>query len=178
MRLLRFLTSIEYNKTMLLVGGGRRVESLRQTCRKSGMSESEVHWRAIELMEKNSIELSSDLPIATVTDSFRDFLNKDSGHFLIRPSNWARSRLQLPENWQVTSDSIAAELCRQLAANDRASDYTLYLLKSIARPAPIAGSPITDWQMLADIGAVDRYFPVIANQLPNIVWVHFREKQG
>lgn len=68
----------------------------------------------------------------------------------------------IPEDWTLTSDSIAALLAWHWKA-DR-----LVLCKSIDAPATADGNT---W---AEQGLVDRFFPQIAPQLPSIDWVNLR----
>ncbi|MBI1249781.1 hypothetical protein GC197_18295 [bacterium] len=69
---------------------------------------------------------------------------------------------EIPTDWSVTSDSIAAALAWHWGAEK------LVLCKSIDRPAN------DDYQAWADAGMVDRCFPRMASDLPSIEWINLR----
>ncbi len=71
------------------------------------------------------------------------------------------STQDLPQTWDVTSDSIAARLAKELRADE------LVLLKS-------QDAPCQDSQRLSDVGYVDPRFPHVACGIPRIRYVNLR----
>ncbi|QDU75194.1 Amino acid kinase family protein [Bremerella volcania] len=69
---------------------------------------------------------------------------------------------EIPTDWRLTSDSIAAALAANWGAQK------LVLVKSIDRPADAS------WDALAKDGAVDELFPQIAPYVKRIVWANLR----
>ena len=88
----------------------------------------------------------------------------DAGSFLLGEALEASD--PLPEDWSVTTDSIAAEIAWLWPADE------LVLFKSCAHPAP------GDWTRAADEGAVDQAFPPRAARLPYVTWVDLRTNYG
>ena len=68
-----------------------------------------------------------------------------------------------PENWDTTSDSLAAKLAVQTGADE------LVLLKSRGLPTP---APALEYWGASDL--VDPRFPSIASRIPNVRWVNLR----
>lgn len=69
---------------------------------------------------------------------------------------------EFPEDWTLTSDSIAALLAAYWKAD------TLVLCKSIDKPVA------SDYQAWAEAGAVDPTFPTVARHVASIEWVNLR----
>ena len=72
----------------------------------------------------------------------------------------------LPASWDVTSDSIAASMAWQMAAE------RLILVKSAPLP------PGTDRQHAAELGLVDPMFPIVARALLRVEYLNLREPAG
>jgi len=70
---------------------------------------------------------------------------------------------QLPASWEMTSDSIAVWVARQLNAKG------LLLAKSVDLPTGVPDLPA-----LAALGLIDGYFPHFAGGIPEIQWVNLR----
>lgn len=88
----------------------------------------------------------------------------DAGVFLTRGAS--DSTQPFPENWSVTSDSIAAEAARCWQAEE------LALLKS--RP-PVDS---LNWNDAAEQGLVDREFPRRIADLRSVTWTNLRASEG
>ena len=97
---------------LLLGGGGKFASSIRDLQEEWRFSDDAAHWMAIAGMEQFSYMLIDKLSDAQV------FVKPDipevgsPGVFL--PYNYLRENNELPHNWAVTSDSIAAHVCKQL----------------------------------------------------------------
>ena len=76
------------------------------------------------------------------------------------PSRMALADPDLPQSWDVTSDSLAAWLARRLEAR------RLVLVKSVAAPAPLTA------EALAARGLVDPLFPrFLADAAAALDWI-------
>ncbi len=154
-------------RNVLVVGGGKLADAVRDLDRDSKLGEFESHWMCIAAMAINASRVaealdaqvssirelleSSDPSHLTVLDPWR-FLRDEEHQFVADP---------LPVGWHVTSDSIAARVAHAIRADE------LVLLKS-RLPA------IDDVNELAKSGYVDAYFPDAAHSLPRIVCVDLR----
>jgi len=161
-RLHRWLAAQPPAANVLIVGGGPIVEGLRTIDRVQQLSASASHWLAIDAMSLTARILVELLPEAVLIDSLAS-INRTSGgapHVLdvaslLRAEQGSDSAL--PESWDVTSDSIAAHVARQLNASE------LVLLKSTDPPQ---ASDRQTANSLALAGYVDAYFPQVAGELP------------
>lgn len=165
-RLRRWLVEDCEASSLLVVGGGRRVDLLRAQRRQ--ITDVQAHWLAIDAMLANARALSEQLHEAVWFDRIREvqacgaplgILNAVS---FMRYDDPRHPLGALPASWSVTSDSIAAR------AADLAEADELVLLKS-ASP-PISGS----CDELATAGYVDAYFPIAVRNVTQVRFVNFR----
>jgi aspartokinase-like uncharacterized kinase len=153
---------------VLVVGGGRLVDAIREIDAMTSLGDATVHWICIELMDVTSRILSNLIPELTVVDRFRHLAERTAqpGITLFCPAEFMTkiepnsAGTRLPANWSVTSDSIAGRLAIVLAADE------LVVIKSAA-PPPIPESIREKWLGdLAAQGYVDRFLPDLAHELP------------
>lgn len=160
--------------TVLIAGGGPWAELLRHSSRRFGLPESASHSMCVQAMSVTA-SLLADLCERPCVRSMAE-LQKNIGitegaHGSTHPSNrvvldvqqWLQSPSlsNLPQTWDVTSDSIAARLATELNASE------LVLLKS--RLPEVFGL-----KKLAESGYVDRYFPTAAAIIPSIRYENLR----
>jgi aspartokinase-like uncharacterized kinase len=117
--------------TILIVGGGEFVDQLRREQRTLGLTDEEAHFAAVDRMVENSTNLMREFPegdlisdLSSVADTTPSPARTPDLYFF-DARDWSRSNRELPRNWTSTSDSIAAAVCCEVAANE------LVLLKSI-----------------------------------------------
>jgi 5-(aminomethyl)-3-furanmethanol phosphate kinase len=138
--------------TVLIVGGGSLADEIRRAQQVHDFDDAVAHRLCLEVMAVTARLVCELLPEATLCScpseldrdvsaglqicDVREFLVADAG--------------ELPESWQVTSDSIAAHLAGVLGAGE------LVLLKSTI---PSADASVAE---LAKQGVVDEYFPQAA----------------
>ena len=162
-----------------LTGGGLAVDAIREQYRVQRLSDTAAHWASIEAMDDNAAMLARYLPDWQITDTPEKILQLTNEHnsrspqqslsgtyeisqsgenWLLQTRRWIASvsgRLdtqpQLPCNWDVTSDSIAAWVAIQLHASQ------LILLKSCSVPTATVSE-------LARQGIIDAYMPTLALQ--------------
>lgn len=141
---------------LLIVGGGAVVDGLRAIDAAAARPPALMHRLAIEAMRLTGaiVAQSLRLPIVTTTDGAHAAAILDVADWLA--THTAATRL--PENWTVTSDSLAAVVAATV-------DADLLLVKSI--PPPAAAH---DLEALATAGWVDAAFPTAAHGVAGIEW--------
>lgn len=165
---------------VLVVGGGRLVDAIREIDAVTSLGDTTAHWICVELMDVTSRILSNLVPELAVVDRFRHLAERTAqpgvtifcpGEFMIKiePNS---DGTRLSANWSVTSDSIAGRLAIVLAAAE------LVLVKSAA-PPPIPESIRENWLGdLAAQGYVDPSLPDLARELPPARFVVFNRPQS
>jgi hypothetical protein len=101
------------NRALVIVpGGGRFADQVRRADQRVGLSDSAAHWMAILAMDQYAHLLADLTPEAAVVHRQGEFA---AGRVnVLAPSCWLRRADPLPHSWQVTSDSIAAWVAREL----------------------------------------------------------------
>jgi aspartokinase-like uncharacterized kinase len=157
---------------VLLCGGGAIVDALRAIDQSLHLPAQAMHWLAIDAMSLTARMLAEATPKTPLFESYDLFLARlsdraTSGALLFDAREFLRHHephlpgTRLPQNWDVTSDSIAARLAEATAANE------LVLLKSSVPPAATR-------EELAAAGYVDRHFPMAARALPRVSFVNLK----
>lgn len=146
-----WLDAIATGGGMLVVvpGGGPFADEVRAMQRRWAFSDATAHRMALLAMEKYGLMLASLQPRLRSAASRSEIARvlKDDGVPVWLPTRMAVGRPDIPESWDVTSDSLAAWLAVQLRADG------LVLVKSV----PVAeGSAIDD---LVRLGTVDPLLP-------------------
>lgn len=157
-------------ETLLIAGGGELADAVRETNRLQPLSDSTAHWLCIRAMQLQTEMLATSLPEAELVKSIAELREACPRARLAVVDPWRfvhdedrqYSTAPLPENWDVTSDSIAARLASLTEADE------LVLLKSAL---PIA----QETRALAEAGYVDRYFPRATIGVPLVRMVNLRE---
>lgn len=164
--------------TVLIAGGGKFADVIRDADVRFRLGEEAAHWLCIDALGVTARLLARLLPEAPLEcgglASLAERLNLvpsgdgaaplvvfDLTQFLrneepIRPH-------PIPHSWSVTSDSLAARLAEVLAANE------LVLLKSASGTSH--GSP----NAASEAGFVDAHFPRASERLPFVRCVNLRD---
>ena len=162
--------------SVIVAGGGRLADAIRDAYAVHRLDEEAAHWLCIRLLGVTAELLARLLPEAVLLRQFDDLLARidetsltifDPEQFLreeacLLKRSGAKGLAPLPHSWDVTSDSIAARLAAVLHADE------LVLFKS-----SLPSSPAT-LQQAADNGYLDRYFPTAAADLSRIRCVNLR----
>ncbi len=130
----RWLESIP-SPVLLVAGGGAFADSVRALDRLHDIGAEAAHRVAIR-----SMAIAAELLKSLIQKE--DLIQFDVFNFCLEDD-------QLPHSWDVTSDSIALRIAIVKGAEK------LILLKSQDRPAGT-------WELLAELGYVDRHFPILA----------------
>ncbi|MBS9478870.1 amino acid kinase family protein [Ancylobacter radicis] len=137
---------------VLVAGGGPLADGVRDLQPRLGLSDAACHRMAILAMEQTALALADISGIPTAADPASIARHHGAGRAALwLPAAMTLEAPDLPESWDLTSDSLAAWLSAQLST--RLGAGRLVLVKS-APAAP--GSRPQDW---ADAGLVDPLFP-------------------
>jgi len=147
-RLLTFLTQDHSNDFVIVPGGGRFADQIREEQAELEYDDATAHHKAIKAMEQYArvlCDLNSNLyPVTNLNE-----LNHTGGNPGVPvwlPGKLLKQQTDIPMNWQVTSDSLALWLADALTAKG------LVLMK----PVPNNTAEINE---LARTGYLDGYFP-------------------
>lgn len=150
---------------LLIVGGGKMIDAIRDLDEVHHFNADVVHWRCVELLSVSAALLAQLLPewelIVDVSRLESMLRNRTASRAIVDVSNfYGPANNQLPENWDTTTDSIAALLAARFNAE-------LVLLKSCDPPSE-------DWSVAARQGYVDLHFPAMAEELKQVRTINLR----
>ncbi len=156
---LKVLTRTSDN-VVLVPGGGPFANTVRVVQSQSGISDAAAHRMAMLAMEQYAMLLCDLEPSLVPVNSLMDIAKHMAlGHTSVWfPLAMCKNASNIPENWSVTSDSLAAWLAIELAAE------SLTLIKH-AHPAD------TDPVAMSDSGWVDKAFPFFADEFKGAIHV-------
>jgi aspartokinase-like uncharacterized kinase len=157
---------------LLIAGGGKLVDSVRDIDRASEITSEVAHWICVDLMDITARLLGAILPEVTVVERFQQVEERvdDPGVTIFCPSQFLRQiepqerGTPLAADWSVTSDAIAGRLAVVLAADE------VVLVKSVAPPATQMETLQQRLAGLAALGYVDLFLPKLA---PDLVSLRF-----
>lgn len=156
---------------LLIVGGGSKVNALREAHAKGTLGDEQAHWRAIERMDENTRILARKLE----GDSWCGMKAFEVTSFL-RHTEPNVSGVKLPVGWEVTSDSIAARVAIGVGAEE------LHLLKSRLPTEDESQSLETQslktqsLKTLVESGYIDPFLLQLAEEIPKITAWNLREE--
>jgi aspartokinase-like uncharacterized kinase len=137
------------HRVLLVPGGGRAADLVRELDRLHDLGEERSHWLALQAMTLNAHFLAALVPGAPLVADPRA-LSAVAGVAILDGHAFAQADEgqsgSLPHTWSVTSDSVAA---RAAVVADAAA---LVLLKSVSIP------PAVSWSQAIDRGWVDALF--------------------
>jgi aspartokinase-like uncharacterized kinase len=147
-RLREWLDSHAPRETILVPGGGRLAEAVRELDRIHGIGDELAHRMALHAMAINADLLTALIPESCVIDGpdLAELLWEQDRLPILDALAFCESDDALPHTWSATSDSIAARLAVVAEASE------VVLLKS-ATPPP---GDVTAW---AAAGYVDGWLP-------------------
>ncbi|HIF33325.1 MAG TPA: hypothetical protein EYG57_05660 [Planctomycetes bacterium] len=156
---------------ILIAGGGPFTDVVRQIDDRFSIGSVNSHWMCVRLLDCTTRMMVLLLPEADLVTRFEEleiYCQYNEGRivafsceqFLQQLDPQAKEE-QLPQDWSVTTDSIAARLSSAIDADE------LVLLKS-CDPIPLANAP-----QLALAGYTDDHFGSVAAGL-DLRWVNLR----
>ncbi|QDT29263.1 amino acid kinase family protein [Gimesia panareensis] len=172
-RLTGLLAQLNGSRPLLISGGGRAADIVREWDRIHRLGETAAHWLAIQSLALNDRLLCELLPETRLVSSIesaqavwsQNQIPVLSAYEYLTQSPSA-GIAELPASWDVTSDSIAAWITLTWPADE------LILLKSVDLPEA------SSVQELSASGFVDPYLPELADALPGLRWCNLRSSTG
>lgn len=136
-------------RAVVVPGGGAFADTVRAEQERLRLSDRAAHRMALLAMEQYALVLAdicAEMTPCAGERAMRDALARGFIPVWL-PATMALADPDIPESWDMTSDSLATWLARRLGA------ARLILVKSTAAPRPL------DPAVLAERGLVDRLFP-------------------
>jgi aspartokinase-like uncharacterized kinase len=136
-------------RAVVVPGGGAFADTVRVEQERLHLSDRTAHHMALLAMEQYALALAdicAEMTACATQRDMRDALARGSIPVWL-PATMVLADRDIPESWDVTSDSLATWLAARLGA------ARLVLVKSTAAPRPL------DPAALAERGLVDRLFP-------------------
>jgi aspartokinase-like uncharacterized kinase len=129
---------------IIVPGGGPFADCVRDAQTYMRFGDATAHRMAVLATEQYAIACASSFPdVVLVTDEAQLRLIGEGRMAFWLPSRMALGADDLPENWQVTSDSLAAWLARRLDLE------ALVLLKSVdAKADPISAQALIEGEIV------------------------------
>ena len=157
---------------VLVVGGGRLADAVREMDRRHHLGDEAAHRLSSRTMSITAELLSHLLPEVPLVTDFAVLGDRLTarGATIFDPWSFLTDHepdmpgTRLEASWDVTSDAIAARLAVVLGAAE------LVLLKSA--PPPSGAKTMSD---LADRGYVDKFSARVADELPEVRFINLRE---
>lgn len=138
-------------RCVVVAGGGPFADAVRESQSRWGYADDIAHRMALRAMDQYALMMCHLNPHFVVADGIARMAEIcASGHTPVwMPARELDLELDLPRDWRVTSDSLAAWLALRLGLPD------VLLIKSCAIPdAPL--------EALSDAGIVDAWLPTLA----------------
>jgi len=116
---------------LIVPGGGRFADVVRDVDRRIGLSDQAAHWMAVLAMDQYAHLVASRMSCATIVIDPNEIGPALAAKRVpvLAPSSWLRKVDPLPHSWDVTSDSIAAWVAGCVGAT------RLILVKAPGAPA-------------------------------------------
>ena len=172
-RLRHVLDRLKNRRPLIVCGGGRATDLVRDWDRRHHLENTKAHWLAIQAMMLNERLLCALLPDVSLVSSQSEAAQVwNSGRIPVLCSydylkqTSSSDFAELPASWDVTSDSIAAWVLLTWPADE------LTLLKSVDLPVD---KTVTE---LAEAGLIDTHFSTLAGHLPCLHWSNLRAETG
>lgn len=157
------------DQTMIIVGGGKLIDAVRELDQQHTMAPQQTHWMCVDLLTATAC-FAADVfgwPLIKTEQEWKEILQLKKTFpssqlpTVITPSVFYNKSssvpdTRIPHDWRTTTDSIAALLALQVDADE------LVLLKS----CPI--DPQMSLVQLAEAGIVDEALPEVARELRSI----------
>lgn len=150
-QLMRRLSALRLARLVVVPGGGDYADAVRRAQRRHGFADPAAHRMALVAMHISALQLAALGAGFALAESVEEFERAwERGATPIwAPERMALAAPEIPQSWDVTSDSLAAWLAARIEA------ARLVLVKS----CPVAGHMARDAEALARAGIVDASFP-------------------
>lgn len=104
------------HKIVIIPGGGKFADCVREADKQFTLSAATAHRMAILGMTQYGLLLSELIPNSQVIDQLEEIKKNSLYAEVFLPSKTISLEKNLPNSWEVTSDSIAAYIAEQLEA--------------------------------------------------------------
>lgn len=149
----------------IVVGGGDRVEALRERQLTEKFDDEQAHVLALELMDCNAAEVARVLAEAHWAPDWHPGEALPTGRLaILECGGWAAGDSAFERNWRTTSDSVAAEIASRLGAAE------LVLLKSCLPVERISEVVDPRFEEHLRAGQLVRVINLRAAAFPEFVW--------
>lgn len=169
-----FASSHLIGRPLLIVGGGRAADTVRDFDRRFDLDETAGHWLAVQAMAFNARLVASVLPQASLTSTQSQMRAnwQENGVAVLDPIAHLEGAEQVgpgvPHRWSYTSDSIAAHVAISFQA------VRLTLLKSTLPDGPDQLDGTINTKDVAEAGLVDGCFSDASRDVPSMDIVNLR----
>ncbi|MFP4481954.1 MAG: amino acid kinase [Thermovirgaceae bacterium] len=111
--------SLRSEKAVIMPGGGRFADVVRVCDKQWGLNAATSHWMAVLAMEQFGYVLAERIPDSVTSRTETDIARAHAAGILpvFLPVAWLRKQRDVPESWDVSSDSIACLLAAGLRAS-------------------------------------------------------------
>jgi aspartokinase-like uncharacterized kinase len=170
-RLGRYVEARSDRRLVLIVGGGRFADVLRDLDARHALGEARSHALALRVLDLTAWILADLLPGSRVVEAVESLPAAWSSGLvpILAPRRFLerddRGESPLPHAWTTTTDAIAARVAVRLDADE------LALLKSAPLPTGV------DRSKAAALGLVDAEFPRASAGVPRVVYHDFRSTE-
>lgn len=169
-----FAAAFLIGRPLLVVGGGRAADTVRDFDQRFDLDETAGHWLAVHAMAFNARLVASVLTHAKFTSTRSQMLAawQENGVAVLDPITHLEAAEQegrgVPHRWSYTSDSIAAHVASSFHA------VRLTLLKSTLPDSPNEIDGLVDTKDVAEAGLVDACFPDASRDVLSMDIVNLR----
>ncbi|MCA9235991.1 MAG: hypothetical protein KDA44_11000 [Planctomycetales bacterium] len=148
---------------VLVAGGGKLVNVVREWDRQKTLDDAAAHWMCVDLLTVTAHFLHDRLPEIPLVEDDRLLCQRvgQQGATIFGPARWMRHSepalpgVWLPSSWSTTSDAIAGRLAVALRAQE------FVLMKSTLPPRRMA------WELSA-LAAAEYIDPILAQMAPDL----------
>ncbi|MDR2699484.1 MAG: hypothetical protein LBC12_01480 [Nitrososphaerota archaeon] len=105
------------HQIMIVPGGGKFADCIREADKQFTLSNTTIHHMAILAMDQYGLLLADLMPNSQITYNIKNIkkTNKNNNTLtVLLPSKLTFLKKELPNSWEVTSDSIAAYITKKL----------------------------------------------------------------
>jgi aspartokinase-like uncharacterized kinase len=164
-RWLEIIVKFSDGKVIIVPGGGLFADAVRKAQAQSNISDATAHQLAVLAMDQFGLLLASMNPGLATASSELEIAERTWQHrgIVWLPSKMVLADDTIPQNWQVTSDSLSAWLANKIGAEQ------LILVKSRQLPAYETSSSIA-LQKLVEDELIDRQFIDFATGQNYKIW--------
>lgn len=164
-RWLELFVKFSDGKVIIVPGGGLFADAVREAQTQSNISDPVAHKLAVLAMDQFGLLMAGMNPGLATASSELEIAERTWQHrgIVWLPSKMVLADDTIPQNWQVTSDSLSAWLANKIGAEQ------LVMVKSRQLPAYKPSNPIP-LQKLVEDGLIDSQFIDFATGQNYRIW--------